>query len=304
MVKKFAIILLVLMPWGRMFGQLEPLQSAYTYNMMYINPANTGISGMGALFFWHRAQWVGFADAPSTTMFSFEFPYENMAFGANVFYDTEGVTSRFNGTVAFSYVLEVGENTSLAFGINVGADQYVYDPSKLNVKDPGEAYFENPYTFLRIVSGVGATFYSDSWFLGISSPNVVPQKTVGSSELTSVYHRPRIYLTGGLNMPVSYGLTILPSFLWRYAGDQPLNFDATLLFSIHDRVTTGFTYRFDAAYILLAGFKVTKRFMVGYSFDLDATPLRKYTKGSHEFFMKYEFPTPKGKVRFQSPRFF
>jgi len=302
--KKLTFILLFFMLSAGLRAQVEPVQSAYTYNMAYINPANTGISGMGSFFLWHRSQWYNMEGTPQTEMLSFEYPFKKVAFGLNAFYDKEGPVGRWNATALFSYVIELSLEISLSFGINLGADQFTYDPSSLNIKDAGESFLENNQTYTRIFSGVGATVYSEKWFLGISSPNVLPIRTVASDELHAVYHNPRVHFSGGINIPVAYQITMRPAFLLRYAGDLPLNFDTSLLFSFYDKFNLGFTYRYKAAYILLLSTKITKRFLIGYSFDMDATDLRRYNYGSHEVFLKYEFPTPTGKVRFQSPRFF
>jgi len=285
-------------------GQTDPLQSAYTFNMSYINPANTGITGLGSVFAWHRSQWLQMDGAPKTTMLTFEYPFRKMALGANLYSDTDGVIKRWNAVVNFSYVIDLNDGTSLAFGLSMGGDQFSYSPDNLNIKDPGESVLDNPQSIFRFVSGVGTTIYSERWFVGISSPNVIPVKVPALEEINQTYHSPNIYLSGGLNIPVSYNITLRPSTLVRYNMQYPVNVDATLLMSYQDKFTAGLTYRFNAAYILLASVRLAKNFYMGYSFDWDASELHNYNYGSHELFLKYEFATPSGKVRFQSPRFF
>ncbi len=289
---------------GYSFAQLEPVQSFYAYNLMYNNPANTGISGKGSLFLWHRSQWLKFDGAPQTEMLSFEYPLTRMAFGTNIFYDTEGPLTRFTGNISYAYLIELNFDTYLSLGLNIGVNRFGYDPSRVNIKDQGESYLENAQSVTGVTGGIGATIFSEKWYLGISSPNITPMKVIASDLNNSTYFLPHINLIGGLNYELTYNILVRPSFILRYAIDQPLNFDTSVMFTFHDRFTTGISYRFNAAYILLLSAKLTENIMIGYSFDLDANPIRRFNSGSHELFLRFEFSTASGDVRFQSPRFF
>jgi len=302
--KKILFHIVLIWAFTGIKAQTDPLQSVFTYNMAYINPASTGMSGMGSLFLWHRSQWLSFDGGPQTQMLTVEYPFKKVAFGVNMFHDNDGTLSRWNTTALFSYALELSLETTLAFGINLGADQIGYDPSRLNVKDRGEAFFDNPQRIFRLLSGVGVTVYSDRWFAGISTSNLLPARTLGTEESYGGLGAAPVYFSTGINIPATYTLTIRPSVLFRYMPGMPFNFDASVLFSFRDAFSAGITYRHKAAYILLFSAKIGKKFRVGYSFDMDATELRRYAYGSHELFLRYEFPTPSGKVRFQSPRFF
>jgi type IX secretion system PorP/SprF family membrane protein len=304
MVRKIIFIFTVsLLAGTASYGQLEPVQSLYPYNLMYLNPAGTGISGKGSVFLWHRSQWMNFEGAPQTEMLSFEYPLRNMAFGANIFYDTDGPMTRFTGSVNYAYLIEINFDTYLSLGVNLGINRFGLDASKINNKDP-ETFFDANQSVLGITSGIGATMYSERWYVGISSPNVVPMKVVASGPNNSTYFLPHVNLLGGFNYEISYNVVMLPSFVLRYAVDQPLSLDTSVMFTFHDKITAGLSYRFNSAYILLLSGKITDNLMIGYSFDMDATKIRKYNYGSHEVFLRYQFETSSGNVRFQSPRTF
>ncbi len=270
---------------------------------MYLNPANTGITGKGSLFLWHRSQWFQFEGAPNTQMLSFAYPTRHMAFGTNVYYDTDGPLTRIKGTFNFSYLVDLGLETSMSLGLNIGANHFMYDASKITTRDP-EAFMNNNQNATSVAAGVGVTFFTYKWYVGISSPNIAPIKVISSDFNHSMYFLPHVNLIGGMNFEVFYNVMMLPSFVLRYAPDQPLNFDTSILFTFSDTFTVGFSYRFKAAYVLLLSTKITDKFMIGYSFDLDANKIRMFNVGSHELFLRYEFPTRSGKVRFQSPRLF
>jgi type IX secretion system PorP/SprF family membrane protein len=221
-----------------------------------------------------------------------------------LYYDKNGPVSAFAGNVDFSYLINLNNNISLSLGLNIGINHLNFDASKIRVKDPGEAYFETNQSVFNITSGIGATLFSENWFLGIASPNVTPIKVIASNINNNTYFIPHVNLYGGFYSKISYNITYRPSFVLRYAADQPVSLDASMLFTFYDRFTAGISYRLKAAYILLLSTRIGENFMIGYSFDLDATGIRPYNSGSHEIFLRYEFTTQSGNIRFQSPRFF
>jgi len=284
-------------------GQMYPSQSLFSYNTMYVNPANTGILGKGSVFIWNRLQWAGFEGAPNTTMFSLEYPLQKTAFGANLYYDYAGFVNQWHASGYFSYLLNLNDITFLSLGLNLGAEQLRLDPSKLKVKDVGETYFDNVTTATDIVAGVGFTVFTDRWYVGLSTPNILPYNGLNSGLVAGAY-RPRLFLSGGLNLELSYTVVFRPSVFMYYMQNEPFGFDLTANFLFHDKFSAGLGYRFDSAYILLLGYKFSDVFSMGYSFDWDAYELHSYDKGSHELFMRFEFDTKTERVRFQSPRFF
>jgi len=284
-------------------AQIYPSQSLFSYNTMYVNPANTGILGKGSVFVWNRLQWMGFDGAPNTTMISFEYPLQKTAFGANLYYDYAGFVNQWHASGYFSYLLNLNKFTFLSMGLNLGAEQIRLDPSKLNVKDPGEAYFDETTSAMDIVAGVGFTVFTDTWYVGLSSPNVIPYRGLSSTDKAKA-SVPQIYMAGGVNWELSYTVIFRPSLFLYYGQDVPFGFDMTANFLFHDKFSAGLGYRLNSAYILLLGYKFSDVFSVGYSFDWDASELHKYNNGSHELFLRFEFDTKTERVRFQSPRFF
>ncbi len=286
------------------YGQYEPLQSNYMYNNMYINPANTGISGLGSVFLWHRSQWVNFTGAPTTEMLAFEYPTRKASYGLLAFYDQNGPVTQTIASGYFSYFVEVGFDQYISFGLSAGVRHLDYDPTKLNIKDPGENFVSQAQKKTGGLVGAGVTYYSEKWYVGLSSPNLAPLTEIGSSPNTTMVFSPHIYLSGGVTLDINYNIKFRPSIVMRYAKGIPFMVETTANFQFYDKFTAGLAYRLQSAYSLLLYTKISKNFGLGYSFDLDATKIRKYNYGSHELFLRFSFETSQGNVRFQSPRFF
>ncbi len=271
---------------------------------MFINPANTGVEGKGSIFVWHRSQWLQFTGAPTTEMLSFEYPLEKSAFGANVFYDSNGPQSLTNAAGYYSYMFNLSGELYMSLGLNGGIRYLSYDPSKIRIKDPGETYLEEAKKITYFNAGAGVTLFTDKWFIGLSSPNITPEKRVGSSSNYTTVYSPLVYLNGGANFPLSYNVYLQPSLLLRYGQSLPFAAELGFYMRFHDKFSAGLSYRLNAAFSFMLGATIADKFRIGYAFDLDTHPIRKYNYGSHEIFFKYSFETRQGNIRFQSPRFF
>lgn len=296
------IIFLGIIPGAR--AQYNPVQSLFSYNTMYVNPANTGILGKGSVFLWHRTQWAGFEGAPNTAMLSLEYPLKKMAFGATMYYDYSDVLTQTFGAGYFSYLLNLDYATYLSLGLNLGFRKLQLDPTKLNVKDPGEPYFEEVTTATDIVSGVGMTIFNEKWYIGLSIPDIIPYKGLTTGDNLQRSFMPQIYLAGGMNVELSYNVFFRPSLFVYYGKDITPGFELTSNFILKDKLSAGLGYRYSSAYILMLGYKFSDNFSIGYSYDWDIHDLHRYNKGTHELFLRFEFDTKNERVRFQSPRFF
>ena len=304
MVRKTLLFILLLGLARGLYAQLQPLQTFYAQNSMTVNPANTGIQAKGSVYLWHRSQWLGFDGAPSTEILSFEYPLMHSSFGANIMYDNHGPESNTSFTGYYAFMFDLSDMTHISLGINAGLNHYGYDASKINLKDQGEAFLENNQSLTYFTAGAGITFFSDKWFVGLSSPSLVPVKINQSASPVQTDFMPSIYFNAGGTFPVSYNIYAQPSVLIRYNNSVPVSMETNVMLLFYDKFLFGLSYRLNAAYSAMIGYHLTENFKIGYAFDLDANPIRKYNNGSHEIFLKYIFETRQANVRFQSPRFF
>jgi len=305
MIKKVYIILYIslftlLNAWAQDF----PLHTQYMYNRAAINPGYVGVKGKASVLLMHRAQWVNIEGAPSSSDFSFEYPFEKMAFGVGVNYDQYGPITKFTGNLKFSYNLEMSYTTFLSLGLNAGVFQNQLDIDKLNIKDTDEDLFTESINDIDFNVGIGAFLYSEDWYAGISVPNLNLQKYY-KTKLTQMDKRPLYaYLMGGYNMEVNRKMTFQPSFLVRYTNILPLSAEVSLNWQWNETLTTGLAYRLGAAYSLLIGINVSRQFHIGYAFDWDQNKIYLENYGSHEILLRYFLTKDENSLRFQSPRFF
>lgn len=286
------------------FSQQEAQYTNYMYNTTTINPAYAGTREALSLFGLHRTQWVGLDGAPVTSAFSAHTPMggSNMGLGVSFVNDQIGPSVENNISVDFAYRISMGANT-LSFGIKGAANLLNVDYRKLDIYDTSDPKFQNNVDnqFAPNV-GAGLYWYSDNHYLGISVPGFLETKHYEDNSSSLAKERMHYYFMGGYVFNLSENLKLKPAFLSKIVSGAPLQLDATANFMFYDKFTIGGAYRWNAAVSVLAGFQLTEKFFIGYSYDAESTRLSNYNSGSHEVFLRFELLPKQEKI--YAPRFF
>ncbi len=281
-----------------------PLHTQYMYNKGAVNPGFIGVKGKIGILLMHRSQWLNMEGAPTNSSFAFEYPLEKAAFGLGFDYDQAGPVTQITGSLQFAYNLELSYTTFLSLGVSAGVFQRELDMSKLKIKDPDEELFSENLENLDFNVGIGAFLYTETWYLGLSVPNLNLQKYY-KDVLSQLDKRSlHAYFMGGYNIELNRDMTLQPSVLVRYADKLPVSADLSVNLQWNETLTTGLAYRLGAAYSLLIGVNVSRQLHIGYAFDWDQNKIYKENYGSHEVFVRYYLQKDENSLRFQSPRFF
>jgi len=298
--KLSSIILLFISLVG--FSQQDSQFTQYMYNTVSINPAYVGSRDVLNINLLHRSQWVGVEGAPVTQTFSIDSPLGNKTgVGLTMFRDAIGPSIETNFSIDFSYTIPF-EKVMFAFGMRGGVNYLNIDFGRLNIHNPNDLLLQNNVKKISPVIGAGAYLYTDKWYFGVSSPSLLNTNHYKESTKTKVAERIHFYAIGGYVFDLSNTIQFKPAVLFKVTKGAPFALDISTNFLFNKRFTLGASYRLDASMNALVGFQVSRRLMLGYAYDYDLTDIGKYVKGSHEFFLRYEFFTGvKGKV---NPRFF
>lgn len=302
---KTFLVLVAVLSLNSVFAQQESQYTQYMYNPTLINPGYAGSRGVTSIFGIHRSQWIGLEGAPKTSAISAHTPFEakNVGLGVSFLHESIGPQTFNNIMIDFAYLLKF-ETSTLALGIKGMAGFYNFDKNKLHLYQGNDAAFEQkPNAFYPNV-GVGAYWYSDKYYLGVSVPTLLNTKTFkGNSETVSLVNsKQHFYLIGGYVFDLSKNLKFKPAALTKIVEGAPLQLDLSANFMLNEKFVLGAAWRWDAALSLMAGFQINRNWFIGYAYDHETTDLRKYNSGSHEVFVRYEFI--KDLTRIISPRFF
>ncbi|UJH89766.1 type IX secretion system membrane protein PorP/SprF [Antarcticibacterium sp. 1MA-6-2] len=291
-------------------AQQDPLFTQYMYNMSVINPAyatdNPGMLNLGGIY---RSQWVGIDGAPSTASFFAHTPLsERVEVGLSIVHDEIGdVIKENNITADFAYVLPLDDNNNkLSFGVKAGITTFDGNISRLETNQPNDPAFQD-ISELFPVFGVGAFWFGDNHYLGISAPNLFTSKHLENEQGLKALGEENVhyFLTGGYVFDLSNDFKLKPAFMARGVEGAPLSVDITANVLMFNRLEAGIGYRLDESVTGLINFAVTPGLRVGYAYDYTTSNLGNYNDGTHEFLLLFDldlFGLSKGYDK--SPRFF
>ncbi len=310
---KIAALLSIIILSFQSNAQQDPQFTQYMYNMSVINPAyataEEGILNLGGLY---RTQWVGLEGAPKTGTFFAHTPInDKIEMGISFSNDNIGDVVNENNIFAdFAYVLPIGIESKISFGVKAGVTLFDtnFDGFMLQSGNTSTdmAFNENiSRAFPNL--GIGAFFFTDTYYLGLSAPNMLSTKHLENEngiKATGVQNV-HYFLTGGYVFDIDENVKLKPAFLARGVKGAPLALDITANVLINEKLEVGLGYRLDDAISALVNFRVTQELRVGYAYDYTTTNLGDFNSGSHEIFILFDvdlFGFKSGYDR--SPRFF
>lgn len=307
---KILSIAICLLSASTAFAQQLPQFTQYMFNTISINPAYAGSRETFSAVGLHRSQWVGLEGGPETQTLSIHTPLRNEKIGLGLSFvnDALGYENFSYIYGDFSYTIQTGANSKLAFGIKAGFTHYNLDQELLTdpsvVNDP---FFNDVSN--RWSPNVGAGFYwhSQRWYLGLSAPRILNtdynngrQGEVGYVALERISY----YFTGGYVFDLNGTTKFKPSALLKATNGAPLSFDLSANFLFNDTFWIGAGYRINESAAAIGGiadFQVSKQLRVGYAYEYPISDIRAYTSGTHEVLLMFEVFKSK---RIKSPRYF
>ncbi|WP_299551945.1 type IX secretion system membrane protein PorP/SprF [Seonamhaeicola sp.] len=310
---KIAALLSIIVLSFQSHAQQDPQFTQYMYNMSVINPAyaiaDEGILNLGGLY---RTQWVGLEGAPKTGTFFAHTPInDKIEMGISFTNDNIGDVVNENNVFAdFAYVLPVGIESKISLGLKAGFTFFdtTFDGFVLQSGNTTTdvAFNENVSKAFPNL-GIGAFFFTDTYYLGLSAPNMLTTKHIETENgvratgVQSVHY----FLTGGYVFDIDQNLKFKPAFMARGVSGAPPALDITANVLINEKLEAGLGYRLGDAISGLVNFRISPDLRIGYAYDFTTSNLGDFNSGSHEIFILFDvdlFGLKGGYDR--SPRFF
>ncbi len=295
------------------FSQQDPLSSHYMYNTLTYNPGVAGTSGMICATALNRQQWIGFAGAPSTTIFNISAPVSpfkiRSGVGLVVESDNIGFDKDINLSAVYSYLMDVGHG-KLGIGLNMGMLNKTLSPSwqipagDAHVPPSGDPLIpENKESVIAFDAGLGLYFKAEKYYAGLSVTHLNKPKIKFTKGLPYVSRH--YYLTAGYNFQLpNPSLELSPSVL-AFSDGKVTQFTITSLLRYNKKVWGGVSYRAGDALVGIIGIELYNGIRLGYAYDFTISDIRKNSSGSHEFIVNYCFDISLGRspMKYKSIRF-
>lgn len=290
-------------------AQQDPQFTQYMYNMSVVNPAYaTGVESMLDVGILHRTQWVGAVGAPETmTLFGHMPVNSKVELGFSLVSDDigDGAKKENNFFADFAYVLRFNGNHKLSLGLKAGITslQTNFNGFKFESTSPDFA-FEN-IDFIKPNIGIGAYYFTDEYYLGLSAPNLLNSRHIEKRSGVSDYGSEDIhaFFTGGYVFALSDSFKLKPAFISKFVKGAPISLDLSANVLYNEKFEFGASYRFGDAISALINLKVTPSIRVGYSYDYTISNLGQFNSGTHETFVLFNLDLL-SRGYDKSPRFF
>jgi len=281
----------LLMTVGFAHAQKEPQYTQYMYNIGSFNPAYVGTVESPEIIGLYRAQWVDIPGAPTTIRGGANIPFNNekMGLGINIVNDVLGPSTQTYFDVAYSYQIQLSEETKLSFGIDAGGSSLNIDYSKGTFEDPSDgSILGGNYSNFYPTVGAGLFMYhKEEWYLGASVPNFLTDELYNDEVATIVEDYMQLNVIGGYVFELGEQTKFKPAFLVNYLQGSPVTVNLSANFQFIDALTVGASYRLDNAISGLAGFQISNGMFIGYSYDYNTNNLGEFSGGSHEAILKF-----------------
>lgn len=315
--KRILLYLSTLVAVGSLWGQQDQQYTQYMANQYTINPAVAGTEDFIDVKLGFRTQWVGFDAAPKTMYLSAhstigkefnsahgrhkgEHGYWH-GIGGYIYSDQTGPISRnaFYGTYAFNTA--IAKKLRMSIGASFGVKQFNFDPNsyRKNIVDNGDQLIEGSYNEVIPDLNLGVWVYNKDFYFGVSAYQMLRSEVNFEGIYEDAHNgnytqfNSHYYMTGGIMMPMSDKITLVPSFMLKYVTPSPMSLDLNGKILYDDKFWGGVSYRVGDAFSLIAGVVLMKQLDVSYSYDLTTSAIAKFSSGSHEVIIGYRFQHPK-----------
>jgi len=288
----------------KLSAQQEPMYTQYMFNTLSVNPAYAGSANALNILALSRHQWVGLEGAPNTQTLVIQSPIKiyNLGLGLTALRDKIGPTIQNAFYLDLSYSLRLSKNSRLATGLKVGTSVFNVDLNSLSPSSSTDNLFQNNVTSgWRPNVGFGLYYkYTNKFYAGLSVPKVLENKI--DNNPFSTQQKRHLFAIAGMALPISNFIVFKPTMLAKVITGAPAEFDLTANFLFINKLWAGINYRTGDSFGLLFQYQISEQLKAGYAHDFTSTNLRKYSAGTHEIMIQYEFNYKDNKV--ESPRYF
>ena len=139
--------------------------------------------------------------------------------------------------------------------------------------------------------GVGAFFYNERFYVGLSAPYLFKTplfRMNGSTNITGLSESINVFTTAGVVFKINEKIKFRPSTLIKYAPNLPLSIDFNSNILYNNRIELGLSYRFNDSASAMLSVILNKNIKIGYAYDKTLTDLGN-NLSSHEVMLMIDF---------------
>ncbi len=306
LIGKVFLIMLLSVVTGSAISQNEPTYTQYINNQLTFNPAYAGIHDVLSAQLTSRNQWVGFNGRPITNAFTIHSPiyYNEMGVGLSIVNDKLGPFNQNSIYFDYSYKITVTDKGYVSFGLKSGVDIMQFnknDIGSIAVDDPSFIQVYENSTSLNF--GVGMYYVNPDFYVGLGIPRLVKTSFNNSEQAQLETSSLHYYISAGALIDVADDIRYRPSLQARVVQNAPLLLEVMNWGIYRDTYWVGIGYRLNDSVNLGLQMQASKQIRVGYTYDYTLSDLGKYSQGTHEVSVSYDFNFNNRNKKFNPNRF-
>lgn len=285
-------------------AQNEPLYTQYINNQLSFNPAYAGSNKMLCAQLTSRNQWLGFAGRPKTNAFTLHSPIfkKHMGGGFSFVDDRIGPVKQNSIYFDYAYQVRLSHDGYLSFGLKGGFDFFQFSLSEMGQVGVEDIAFQGYEDDMSLNFGFGVYYVSQQYYIGVGIPRLVRNSFKLDEQAVFDSRSFAYYLSAGGIFRVSDDFKYRPSFQSRIVLNSPLLMEIMNWGIYDDFLWFGLGYRLNDSFNLGVQYQVNHQVRIGYTYDYGIHEFGRYTSGTHELSISYDFRFRRKNV--YSPRYF
>lgn len=284
------------------WAQSEAIYTFNLFNQLNFNPAYAGSKDvLDAGLIYRNQWWSGVDGSPKNINLYGHMPFakNTSGIGLNLLTDKIGLDKILTVGLDYAYRIKFKNSNVLALGLGGRFENARADWNEINDGvTGGDPLFGNGDTEGKSTFNVGPGVYfkNRKFYLGASLPRMLANslyadKNAFDSKVNTWFFQ------GGLTLPLSQNVELLPNAQVRYNPNSPFDFDANLNVMFYDALMVGAMYRYEDAINGLLVYQFKNGFRLGAAIDFTTSKLKDATTGSFELMAGYTFPCEDCKIK-------
>ena len=286
-------------------AQNEPLYTQYINNQLSFNPAYAGSNDLLSAQLTSHSQWLGFNGHPITNDFTLHSPIvnEHMGAGFSLVNDRLGPIRQNSIYFDYAYKIKVSNQGYLSMGLKGGMDLFQFNKDELGhiaLEDP--SFSQSSENGFSLNFGLGVYYVNPNFYVGLGVPRLVKNSFNSHDraqfESTALHY----YISSGAVFDINTVFKYRPSFQSRLVMNAPVLMELMNWGIYKNMYWLGVGYRLNDSVNLGVQVQASRQIRVGYTYDYALSDFARYSYGTHEISISYDFSFKKKNV--YNPRYF
>lgn len=275
----------------QVYGQQDPLYTQYYNNYSLINPAYAGSHGFFTATAYLCGPGVAKSGGPESMSLSIHGATEkNFGIGFSIVHNNEYMLNETRAFLDFSFSMDVGKYSTLAFGIKSGGRILKVDYEIIGISE--ESLFQKNVNEFKQNLGIGAFYYSDNKYISLSIIDLfrIPFYDESRKAIDKI-NRMKFYLSAGYVHYLNDDLKLKPSFMIKTLNNRILSSDISTNILWKDQIEFGISYRLNKAVSGIIQIALTDYVKLSYSINTVSKRLNGYSGPSQDIKLSFDLNT-------------